>query len=237
MILVICEPEDTCGLWLVTEISKRGCAVEHVLPDELVVGARFSVRVANQHDIVSADLADGRRIDGSTLVGVINRMHDFPSPMYNGTSDRDTVYASEEVRAAVVAWFAGLPCPVLNTPTPYSAIGLMVHESLWRQRANMLGLRVATLKVEQEAFTSQPKNYSVVVVGETVLTAEEKPVPLSMSEASIALSHSMGLRLVELEFNIKTSGEWEFLRACLTPDLTSLGPTVLDALLRELEER
>lgn len=237
MILVICEPEDTCGLWLVTEISKRGCAVEHVLPDELVVGARLSVRVSNQHDIVRMDLADGRHIDGSALIGVINRMHDFPRPMFNGTSDRDIVYAGEEIRAAIVAWFAGLPCPVLNAPTPYSAIGLIVHESLWRQRANMLGLSVATLRVDQGAFSHQPKNYSVVVIGETVLTAEDKPVSMSMSEASIALSHSMGLRLVELEFNINTSGEWEFLRACLTPDLMSLGPTVLDALLREMEER
>lgn len=237
MILVICEPEDTCGLWLVTEIARRGCSVEHIFPDELAIGSQLSVRVANQHDMVEVRLVDGRYFNGAALFGVINRMNCFPHPALNGVSDRDEVYANEEMRAATVAWFAALPCPVLNPPSPYSAYGMMMHESLWRQRASVLGIRTPALKVASDALVSQPANFSIVVVGQTVLTAGEQPAPPSVSEASIALAQSMGFRLLGLDFNIGPSGEWELVRAQVMPNLMSIGPTSVDALLGEMRKQ
>jgi hypothetical protein len=47
----------------------------------------------------------------------------------------------------------------------------------------------------------------------------------------------MGFRLLGLDFNISGSGEWEFLRAHVMPDLMSIGPTSVDALLAEIGEQ
>ena len=235
MILVICEPEDICGLWLVNEIRRRGREVEHVLPDELAIGSRLSLHVSSQHDLAEAELADGRRIIGSDLIGVINRMTSFPRPVFDGISDRDVVYIGEELRAAVVAWFAGLPCPVLNRPTPYSAPGLVMHESSWRRYAMMLGIETATLKLDANGFEIQPANFSVAVIGNKVFATEENTVQASISDASKRLARALGIRLLGVDFNVSTTGEWEFLRAHTLPDVMLFGTDTVDAFLTEME--
>ena len=237
MILVICEPEDTCGLWLVTEIAKRGWPVEHILPDEFMIGSRLSLRVSNRHSSVELGLADGRSFSESAIRGVINRMTGFPRPAFHETADQDMIYAGEEMRAATVAWLAGLSCPVLNLPTPYSASGMLMHESRWRQWAGRYGIRTAALKVDADNLMSQPSDCSVVVIGETVFSADQQPAPATIYESSILLAQTMGVRLLGLYFHINMSGEWEFLRANEMPDLLSIGSKSIDALLVEMSKQ
>lgn len=207
------------------------------MPDELAVGSRFSLRIAKERDTAVMQLADGRIFHGDMLSGVVNRMERFPRPSLNDASDLDVIYASEEMRAATVAWFAALTCPVLNPPTPYSAFGMTAHESIWRHRADALGVRVASLTLDAEQHGDQQADFHAVVIGETVLAMDDDPLPVSIVEASIALAHATGFNLIGLDFGTGTSGEWEFLRADIMPNLMRFGSRAIDAILAVIEGR
>lgn len=235
MILVLCEPEDTCGLWLAAEFARRGCKVDLVMPDELAVSSRLSLVISKERDRATIHLADGRIIDGDSLAGVINRMERFPRPLLSSASDRDVIYASEEIRAATVAWFAALNCPVLNAPTPYSALGVSASDVFWRHRAEVLGIRAASITLGVEHVVDQQADLSVVVIGETVLAVRDKPVPTSILKASVDLVHATGYNLLGLEFSASAPEEWEFLRTHMMPNLMEFGPKVIDAILAVME--
>ena len=237
MIVVLCEPEDTCGLWLAAEIARRGCEVDVVMPDELVVGSRFSLKITKDYDVVSVQLTDGRVVDGESLTGVINRMERFPRPALDAASDQEVIYAAEEARAATVAWFAALECPVLNAPTPYSPAGLSAYESTWRHHAGRLGVRAASLTMSVDQDTIQPADLTVVVIGETVLTSEDYSVPVSALETCLNLSHVTGFKLLGIEFCRSLSGNWELLRVDMKPNLMDFGPQVIDAILAVMDCR
>lgn len=231
MILVLCEPEDTCGLWLTAELNQRGCETTLVMPDEFAIGSRFSLKVLEEGDIATVQLSDGRIIDSSNLTGVINRMENFPRPSLINVSDSDVIYACEEMRAATVAWFASLNCPILNSPTPYSAIGFTAHEAVWRHRVEGYGIRSAPLIMGGENEVDQYPDISVVAIGETVLAMEENSAPNSIIEASTRLLYATGFNLLGLDFSKNSSGEWEFLRVHMMPNLIPFGSRVVDTIL------
>jgi hypothetical protein len=237
LIVVLCEAEDTCGLWLAIEIAQRGFKVDVIMPDELVVGSRFSLNITKDYNVASIQLADGRVIEGENLAGVINRMERFPRPALGAASDEEVIYAAEEVRAATVAWFAALDCPVLNIPTPYSPMGLSAYESTWRHHADRLGVRTASLTMSVDQDTIQQTDLTIVVIGETVLAAEDNPVPVSVLETCLNLTHATGFKLLGIEFCRSLSGDWELLRVDMKPNLMDFGPQVIDAILAVMDCR
>lgn len=218
MICVVCSPQDTHALWLATRLRARGRQVELVLPEELLIGSSLQLRVTTEGSESGLRLARGITLDHQ-CTGVINRLNEVPSLRSESGRPADSAYLEEEWRAAIVAWLAGLACPVLNRPTGVSLCGTMFGDAHWRYLATQVGLAVrpwsagsAAEAVESEGH-EQPAR--VFVAGKQVID----PLDILSVEARAgvaALAATAQLQLCCAEFD----------RSIEAPRLIRLNPLV-----------
>jgi len=166
MIVVFCSPEDIDSLWLASEINRTGGNAKVVLPEELISGSDLRLDIMNGRATPFARLASGLELNVSDVRALIVRMTEFPSPDLGKASDQDVIYANEEMRAALVGWFAAWPCPVVGRPAPYCAFGEGSSDLRWRMWAARSGVPALDTQIGTDLTASEPTDQlELLVVG------------------------------------------------------------------------
>ena len=182
----------------------------------------------------SASALGGREVRESDITGVLSRLwgvNEFDLPHI---VPEDRAYVGMEMSAFITSWLYGLPCPVLNRPTPTCPTGLNWREEEWTHRAASLGIPVRTIRrrlaldAEPETPPSDETRTVVTVVGRRCLGDAHE----SLKAHALKLAAASGTDLMDVYF----SGDGEdalFLGVGLWPDVSA--PSVADALLEHLK--
>ena len=232
MWLVVCEPDDEPALWAAAGLRHLGVTpLEVVLPAELAQTARLVHRIGGEGTSLEADLRSGVAICGDELGGVLNRILRVPPSAALQPSDRD--YVSEELGAAVAAWLAALPCPVLNRPTPTLLCGPWRPSAHWRWLAAQAGLPALPWRLaswDEPDLPEPSERRHVVVVGDEVAG----PVPDELDEGCVALARAGEATLLGVTFARHEDGQWRLEDATPLPDFRFGSARGLEALRRAL---
>jgi hypothetical protein len=138
--------------------------------------------------------------------------------------EADRSFAASESHAFLVAFFAALPCPVWNTPTPTCLAGPAWRPIQWRQAARRIGLATAVGGPESDGSA-----VLVSVIGRRCVGAPDGVV----ADAARRLARSCATEMLALEF-VAGSGELRLWNAHLWPDLAD--PAVAEATAAALRE-
>jgi hypothetical protein len=145
--LVLGRPEDSCSASVLARLLERGLPAR-LLADPLAPPTRFAWRLDD------AGLENSLALDGlkpTTISSVLVRDTGWLDP--DGWDLADHAYMQAETRAVLLAWLAGLPCPVINRASA----------ALWyRPRMSVLGwrplLRRAGLRTPETLLTNDPNS-------------------------------------------------------------------------------
>lgn len=126
MHLVLGRPDDSCCAGVLSRLLERGLPAR-LLADPLAPPTRFAWRL-DDAGLDSRVALDG--VNPTTISSVLVRDTGWLDPA--GWDPTDHTYMLAETRAVLLAWLAGLPCPVINR----------VSAALWfRPRMSALGWR------------------------------------------------------------------------------------------------
>ncbi len=230
MWLVLADRADEAALWAYLGLKRRVLdPLEFVMPEELAAGARFHQFLSAGGDGSAVELRDGRRLEGSRLRGVLNRLAALPEPP---PASPDSGYISNEYSAWLMSWLAGLACPVLSPPGCGMLCGDYRSDVEWRVLAAEAGLDFEPLRVgsEEDAVPGESPLHTVFVVnGETIAGN----APEQVRSGCARLAELAGAPLLGLDFE-SGSGGWLFRGASPLPDLRAGGAPLLDSLARAL---
>jgi hypothetical protein len=141
MILVLASSYDDAARSLVKQWSSHGARL--LCPDDLcVVGWRHGVGSTSG----ARAIADGVPVPLEDLRGVLVRLPavtPFDLPLIHCD---ERAYVSAEMTAFLLAWLHGLPCPVLNRPTPVCLMGPAMRPEQWVHTAADSGLPVVAVR-------------------------------------------------------------------------------------------
>jgi len=143
--LVLGRPDDSCCAGILSRLRERGLAAR-LLADPLAPPTRFAWRL-DDAGLESSVALDG--VSPTTISSVLVRDTGWLDP--TGWDPTDHTYMVAETRAVLLAWLAGLSCPVINR----------VSAALWyRPRTSALGwrplLRRAGLPTPEILLTNDP---------------------------------------------------------------------------------
>ena len=182
----------------------------------------------------SASTLDGREVGERDITGVLSRLWGVGEFDLTHIVPEDRAYVGMEMSAFITSWLYGLPCPVLNRPTPACPTGLNWREEEWTHRAARLGIPVRTIRrrlaldAEPEPPSNAETKTTVTVVGRRCLGAAHE----SLKAHALRLAAASGTDLMDVYF----SGEGAdavFLGVGLWPDVSV--PEVADAILEHLK--
>ncbi|QCU77579.1 hypothetical protein E7744_04605 [Citricoccus sp. SGAir0253] len=231
MICVLGEPEDTDVLWLATSLRRRGLVVEVLLPDELVLGSRWSYRVASSTTTWSLELRDGRVMDPAAWDLVVNRWRDLPLPARHPT-EADAAFVGEEWRAAATGWLRSLRCPVLNPPRAASITGADLPTAAWRAVATAHGVPSRPWRSDAPGTAAAPglapDAVSVLCIAGRCLGPEDV-LTESVRHGLVSLARHVGIPLLGATFVLE-DGEPVLVGTDPLPALVPGGTPLLDAL-------
>jgi hypothetical protein len=230
MWLVLCDRTDHAALWAHRGLAARGLEpLELVTADALAYALRWEHRVGAAGASVLVELGDGRRIDGGSVRGVLNRLVAVPDGHLALAREADRDYARQELHAFFVSWLTCLPGRVFNRPTPHGLCGSWRHRSEWLALAAAAGLATAPFRMNGDApdggFVAPSR--TVVVVGGEALGAE---LPAAVRAGCVRLARLAGADVlgVELGPDGRVTG------ATPLPDLRLGGERALDLLAEAL---
>jgi len=182
----------------------------------------------------SASALGGRGVAESDITGVLSRMwgvNEFDLPHI---VPEDRAYVGMEMSAFITSWLYGLPCPVLNRPTPACPTGLNWREEEWTHRAARLDIPVRAIR-KRLALGAEPApkpndetRTAVTVVGRRCLGAAHE----SLKAHALKLAAASGTDLMDVYFDGGGEGAL-FLGVGLWPDVSA--PPVADAILEHLK--
>ncbi len=230
MIYVLGEPEDVDVLWLAVSLRARGCEVDVVLPQELMVGSSFTCRIDPVTARGKVRLADGRVIEPSSTALVVNRILDVPATA-GEQAPADAHFVTEEWRAALAAWLRTMTCPVLNPPRAASLGGPQLPVAAWRDVAHAFGLATRRWQSDDpDEGSGEPSESAVLTcVGPQCLDPSGFSTA-PMRDALAALATHVGAPLLAATFE-RTSPTPELTGVHVRPALRTVGDPLLDALV------
>jgi hypothetical protein len=184
----------------------------------------------------SASALDGLEVSESDITGVLSRLWGVGEFDLPHIVPEDRAYVGMEMSAFITSWLYGLPCPVLNRPTPTCPTGLNWREEEWTHRAASLGIPVRTIRrrlaldaePEPPLTTSDETRSVVTVVGRRGLGAAHE----SLKAHALKLAAASGTDLMDVYFS-GDGADALFLGVGLWPDVSV--PEVADALLEHLK--
>ncbi|HEX6186423.1 MAG TPA: hypothetical protein VFZ44_21205 [Pyrinomonadaceae bacterium] len=183
----------------------------------------------------SASALNGREVGERDITGVLSRLWGVGEFDLPHIVPEDRAYVGMEMSAFITSWLYGLPCPVLNRPTPAYPTGLNWREEEWTHRAARLGIPVRAVR-RRLALDAEPEpppssaetKTTVTVVGRRCLGAAHE----SLKDHALRLAAATGTDLMDVYF----SGEGAdavFLGVGLWPDVSV--PEIADAILEHLK--
>jgi hypothetical protein len=183
----------------------------------------------------SASALGGRAVKETDITGVLSRMWGVGEFDLPHIVPEDRAYVGMEMSAFLTSWLYGLPCPVLNRPTPTCLNGLNWREEEWTHRAARLGIPVRALRrrlamdAEPEPPPASPEAPAVVtVVGRRCIGAAHETLKAHARD----LAAAAGTELLDVHFS-SAERDAVFLGVGLWPDVSV--PEVADAILEHLK--
>lgn len=235
MVLVLCEEADAVAAWAVYALRRRGLSVDIVTGADLAVAERLEHRVGRAGVAIELTLADGRRLCGTNVRGVLNRLTFVPTACLRRIGGPDRDYAVQEIYALYLSWLHALPGPLFNPPAPQGLCGNWRHPSGWTALALRAGL--PTLPYRQSSsddpiaiqqMTAAPAPATIFVVGKRIVAYPA--IPRQFDEGCRKLAEAAGVNLLGIDFTSAANGGWRFAGASVMPDLTRGGEPMVDAL-------
>src|SRR5437773_698259 len=124
MWLVLCDANDASAILACQALRARGIApLELVVSDALSLAEEWEHRIEDDSASVRCRLGDGRIFSGSDVRGVLNRLYTVPTHHWRAATKADQEYVQQELIAFFLSWLHGLPCAVVNRPTPQGLCG------------------------------------------------------------------------------------------------------------------
>lgn len=244
MWLILCASNDISALWAYQGLKARGLEpLELVTAEMLASSLRWEHRVGADGASIDITLADGRRIRGDTIHGVLNRLLSVPPGHLLLAHPADRDYATQELTAFYMSWLYSLPRPVLNRPRPPGLSGQWRHVSEWVWLASKAGLPVPDYRQSSHALIEEtgaerrlvpigtPVNTLIVIKGHVV----GAPAPAEILTGSQRLAELSGTSLLGIEFAPGPASPWSFAGATSWPDLRLGGEALLDRLASVLQ--
>ena len=198
-------------------------------PELLHYGTGWTHRVGNRAAAsVRFVLADGTRIDGRGIRGVLNRLAVLPPELVDQFASADRVYALQEWTAFHISWLACLTVPVLNRPVMQGLCGAWRHRSEWTWLAGQAGLETYPCRLDS---TSPAEQAPPLVRGRTVFVidgqATDETLPPSVAAACGNLGTLAETRLIGVDLD---ADSLRFVSASPRPDLRLGGDALVEAL-------
>jgi hypothetical protein len=242
MWLAFCDSIDQAALWAVEGLRARGLApLAWVSPEELARSRSWEHRVNRTGADIAITLADGSRVEGQAVRGVLNRLVTVPYEPLRRIEPEDREYASQELTAFFLSWLHALPGPVLNRATPQGLSGAWRHRSEWVWLAAQAGLPTPRHRQSsspggelRDAEGTVPAGAvaTVLVTGRHVFAEN---VSLSILSGCRRLARLTGTPLLGIDFTADAGGAWTFSGATPHPDLRLGGNALLDTLASALQ--
>jgi hypothetical protein len=232
MWLVLCDRTDHAALWAHRGLAARGLEpLELVTADALGYALRWEHRVGAAGASVVVELGDGRRIDGGSVRGVLNRLVTVPDGHLALARAADREYARQELFAFFVSWLTGLPGRVVNRATPQGLCGSWRHRSEWLALASAAGLETVPFRMNGDVpdggfGVGAPARTVVIVEGEALGPG----LPATVRAGCVRMAELAGATVlgVELAADGRVTG------ATPLPDLRLGGDRALDLLAAAL---
>lgn len=237
MWLLLCNSTDRPALWAGSRLRARGFEPLTVLTPELLHYS-FHWEHRLRRDGVSSvafTLADGRRIDGGSIRGVVNRIPLVPAHLLQHLVESDRAYAQQEWTALHMSWLASLQVPVLNLPVVEGLCGAWRHRSEWACLAGQAGLDV-DLYVQQVPSAPAPTDTGEEAPPVRTIIAIDGwgiggPLEEDVTDACGRLGALSKTRILGVDLDARTSA---FVSASPLPDLRTGGEPFIDALASAL---
>jgi hypothetical protein len=144
MYLLLGHPTDPCCAGVAARLDARGLTAR-IVADPLAPPARLTWRLDKTG--VSSRLLAGR--PDTSIAGVLVRDTGWLDPA--GWDKDDHAYMQAELRAVMLAWLAGLSCPVINPPSAALWYRASAPLLAWRSL-----LRRSGLPLPEVVITSDP---------------------------------------------------------------------------------
>ena len=229
MLVILASRHDAVAASLAARWSAEDVAL--VTPESLSVpGWRH---YPGSPESSSAPLG-GREVGECDVTGVLSRMWGVGEFDLPHIVPEDRAYVSQEMTAFITSWLYGLPCPVLNRPTPTCLTGINWREEEWTHRAARLGIPVRTVR-RRLALDTEPETPPaagpatvVTVVGRRCVGAADE----TLKTHARKLAAAAGTELLDVHFD-GDGPEATFLGVGLWPDVTA--PEIADAILEHLK--
>jgi hypothetical protein len=252
--LLLCTADDHPALWAAGRLRARGLDPLVVLTPELLHHSfRWQHRLGNDNaPSVAFTLADGRRIRGEAIRGVLNRLTGLPPHLVEALPPADRTYALQEWAALHVSWLSSLEAPVLNLPVVHGLGGALRSEAEWvclaagaglptlpfrrsterRATAELLPSQCgAELQRRAEGDARPPGARTICVVDGAAI---DGALPPDLKAGCARLGGLAGTRLIGVTLDVLNG---TFLTASPRPDLRIGGEALIDALCTALTSR
>jgi hypothetical protein len=243
MWVVLCHTSDLPALWAFQGLTARGLSpLELVSAEALASSLQWVHRVGTKATSLTVRLADGREFSDETLQGVLNRLVTAPTHLWQTANEADREYVVQELTAFYLSWLYGLPCPVINRPSPVGLGGQWRDESEWVYLAGQAGLTTRPYRRNAASFVEKDNDFLQKAIPatrpKTVFTLAQNMVgataPPDVIAGCLRLASLAETELLGIDFIESPESEWTFAGANPQPDLSLGGPALLDALARAL---
>jgi len=251
MWLILCSTMDVSALWAYECLKQRGLpSLELVTAENLANASRWEHRLSGSNTEIKITLADGRRIEGAQIRGVLNRLHAPSELAIQRSVPSDRPYAQAEMQAFYLSWLHALPGAVINRPTPIGLCGPWLHPSEWTMRACRAGLRTPVYRQSahdakqagrqhcRPAAAERSPMRSLIALRGQILGNEAfgGTVPPHVAKSCANLAEQVETELLGIDLALDESGQWSFAGATAAPDLRRGGQPLLEHLAQILLE-
>jgi hypothetical protein len=234
--LLLAPSDDHPALWAAGRLRARGLTPLVMLTPELLHHSfAWEHRLgAEREPAVGFTTADGRRIQGDAIRGVLNRVAGLPPHLVEALPPGDRMYALQEWTALHASWLTSLQAPVLNAPGLPGLCGRPRSHAEWFWLAAQAGLptppftRSAASSAERQLRDRRAPLRTVVVVN-GVAIGDSLAAPLR--EACGRFGTLSAARIIGVTLDGETG---RFAGASLLPNLRAGGEPLIDALYAAL---
>lgn len=178
-------------------------------------------------DEAGTSVLGGRPADARQIDGVLTRLPHVTEAELGAIVPDDRGYAAAEMTAFLAAWLTGLPCPVLNRPTPVCLMGPYLRKEQWVRTAAKLGIPVVPVHRSVPGAIENglwPEAATVTVIGRRCIGGVNE----TLCRHAMALAGAAGVGLLRVTFASREAGS-AFLAADYWADIAD--PEVSAAIL------
>ena len=155
--IILAHPGDHTAVCVASALRRRHGpqAVRLVSVDEILLAPRWVHCVGARRVSTTVELHDGTALHSDSIGVVFNRLNYVDAAHFAHASAADKDYAAMELFALLLSWLAGLPCPVINRPSPAGLGGAVQTLQDWLLLAVRAGLPVPNTR-----FTSNARRFA-----------------------------------------------------------------------------